>query len=348
MTKKRILLVLRIAASVLGVYLMAVLVPWELTWIQLKPLKGSIQEEVDAAVDGRFDGMIVYVDKAGEPPAYYTAGWHDRDKKIPAKSDALFKIASIGKLYDALAITRLVHHKRLSFENTLADYFPKYADRIQHSDRITLRMMVQHRSGIPSFTDVPGFWEKDEKLTSEGALELILDKPANFEPDADYEYCNTNYLLLSMLIRKVTGYESHQQYIREAILEPAGLHETYGSIDQVDMNRLMSGYYVGTPEDIKTTNYASMVATARDVGDFLRALNDGSIFLEGEQDIYPYYYSHTGLIPGYQSIAHYHEDLDAVVVQFVNTADFSDYQHWGLMQAYYDRIVKILWEDSTP
>ena len=83
--------------------------------------------------------------------------------------------------------------------------------------------------------------------------------------------------------------------------------------------------------------------TAEDVGIFLRALNDGSVFSEGEQEIYSsvYTYNHTGLIPGYQSIAEYHKDIDTVVIQFVNTTNFSGYT-WNLSQIVYKRIVKIL------
>ena len=86
-----------------------------------------------------------------------------------------------------------------------------------------------------------------------------------------------------------------------------------------------------------------MVATAKDVGIFLRALNDGSLFDEGEQAIYSsiYVYEHTGLLPGYQSIAKYHKDIDTIVIQFVNTTNFDGYT-WNLSEIVYNRIVKIL------
>ncbi len=86
-----------------------------------------------------------------------------------------------------------------------------------------------------------------------------------------------------------------------------------------------------------------MLATAEDVGIFLRALNDGSVFNEGEQDIYPsiYEYEHGGLVAGYQSLAEYHEDIDTVVVQFINTTDFEGYE-WNLSEIVINRIVKIL------
>ncbi len=304
------------------------------------PLPDTVQEQVNDAMDYGFDGMIVYVDEAGKPPAFYTAGWHDRKNKIPARPNALFKIASISKLYVAVAITKLVHDKRLSLDATLADYFPELVGRIENADKITVRMMVQHRSGIPNFTDNPDFWQ-DQLANRKEALEYALDLPANFEPGEDYGYSNTNYLLLRKIIEKVVGYD-HFQYIKEEILTPLHLKNTFGSIHDVNLDNVMSGYYVGYNEDLKTED-RGMLATAEDVGIFLRALNDGSVFNEGEQEIYSsiYVYDHTGLVPGYQSIAKYHKDIDTVVIQFLNTTNFDGYE-WTLSEVFYSRIVKIL------
>ena len=105
-------------------------VPWILVWAWILPLPDTVQEQVKEAIDHGFDGIIVYVDESGKPPAFYTAGWHDRKNKIPANLQALFKIASISKLYVAVAITKLVNEKRLSLDKTLADYFPDLAGRI--------------------------------------------------------------------------------------------------------------------------------------------------------------------------------------------------------------------------
>ncbi|GGD55159.1 hypothetical protein GCM10011357_08580 [Lacimicrobium alkaliphilum] len=253
----------------------------------------------------------------------------------------MFKIASISKLYDAVAVAKLVSDEHLSLQKTLADYFPELVGRIEHADQITLSMMLQHRSGIPNLTDTPNFWTNPPKSSKE-ALARVLDLPADFAPGEDYAYSNTNYLLISEIIEKVLGY-SKDQYIRKEVLLPLGLHNTYGSIHEVNIDDVMGGYYVGIEEDIKTADYGSMIATAEDLGIFLRALNDGSLFKEGEQEIYSsiYVYDHTGLIPGYQSIAKYHQDIDTVVIQFVNTTDFDGYT-WSLSEIVYNRIVKIL------
>ena len=339
MTKKqtkRILRIVFIMASISSLFF----VPWILVKAWILPLPDTVQEQVDEAIGHGFDGMIVYVDEGGRPPAFYTGGWHDRKNKIPAKPEALFKIASISKLYVAVAITKLVNDKRLSLDESVADYFPELVGRIENADKITLRLMVQHRSGIPNYTDYPDFWVNPPESTEE-TLALALDLPANFEPDEDYEYSNTNYLLLRQLISKVVGY-SHEQYIREEILIPLELNNTFFSLKEVEIDDVMSGYYVGYEPDLKTAEQG-MLASVQDVGIFLRALNDGSVFKEDEKEIYAtiYVYEHGGLVPGYQSLAEYHKDIDTVVIQVMNTTNFDGYE-WNLSQIVINRIVKIL------
>ena len=340
MTKSRTKPILRIVLAVATISSLF-FVPWVLVWTWVLPLPDTVQEQVDEAIGHGFDGMIVYVDEAGQPPELYAAGWNDRDNEIPADPHTLFKIASISKLYDAVAIAKLVNAKRLSLDKTLADYFPELVGRIENAGTITLRMMAQHVSGIPNFTNTPNFWTNPPASNQE-TLELVLDAPASFAPGEGYEYSNTNYLLISEIIEKELGYGKFQ-YIEEEILTPLKLTNTFGSLADVNIDDVMSGYYVGIEEDIKTADYGSMIATAEDVGIFLRALNDGSVFNDGEQDIYSsiYVYGHTGLIPGYQSIAKYHADIDTVVVQFVNTTNFSGYT-WSIGEIVYGRIVKIL------
>jgi len=313
-------------------------VPWILVKAWILPLPDTIQEQVDEAIGHGFDGMIVYVDQSGKAPEYYTGGWKDRENKIPADPKSLFKIASISKLYTAVAATKLVKEKRLSFDKTLADYLPELRSRIENAEEITLRMMIQHRSGIPNFTDNPAYWENEQK-NGDHALDFALDLPAQFEPDEDYAYSNTNYLLLRKIMDGILGY-SHNRYIKEKILIPLELKNTFFSITEVNLEDVMSGYYVGYEEDYKAREYG-MLATAEDVGVFLRALNDGSIFNEGEKEIYPYEYNHGGLVVGYQSLAEYHKDIDAVVVQFINTTDFNGYE-WNLSEITINRILKII------
>ncbi|MCV6623312.1 MAG: beta-lactamase family protein [Cellvibrionaceae bacterium] len=339
MNSKQLKLTLRIAlltASFISLFF----VPWILVKAWLLPLPATIQEQVDEAIGHGFDGMIVYIDQAGKPPAFYTGGWKDRVRKVAADPHALFKIASISKLYVAVSITKLAKSEHLNLDDTVADYFPEYTEQLPQADKITLRMLVQHRSGIPDFTYHPDYWD-DEQNNRLTPMKFALDMPISFNPGESYQYSNTNYFLLRNIIQKVLGY-SHHQYVQEEILNPLGLKNTFSSIKDVDLERVMSGYYAGVEDDFKE-NDNGMLASAEDVGLFLRALNKGTVFKPGEKALYDtlYVYEHGGLVPGYQSLAEYHEDIDAVVVQFINTTDFTGYE-WNLSEIVLGRIVKIL------
>jgi D-alanyl-D-alanine carboxypeptidase len=336
---KRIIKIVFIMASISSLWF----VPWVIVRVWLTPLPDTVQEQVNDVVGYGLDGIIVFVDQAGKPPEFYGAGWHDRKNKIPADPKALFKIASISKLYVAVAVAKLAHSKQLYLDKTLAYYLPELVGRIENADKITLRMMVQHRSGIPNFTDIRGYWENPPKGNREN-LELVLDKPADFEPDKKYRYSNTNYLLIGEILDKTLGY-SHHQYIKREILMPLDLNHTYSLLNEVNIDDVMSGYTIGYDSDLKYNDFinpaGSMVATAKDVGIFLRALNDGSLLNENEQAIYSsiYKYEHTGLLPGYSSIAKYQKDIDTVVIQFVNT---SGGYTWNLSETVFKRILKIV------
>jgi len=341
---KNLVRVLRIIMPIIAIICILIFVPWTAGCAYIAPLPATVQDQVSVAINYDLDGIIVYVDKKGYEPEFYSAGWKNRAHKTPADPHALFKIASISKLYIAAASAKLVNNKSLSLDKTLADYLPELVGRIEYADKITLRMMLQHRSGIPNFIDDPKFpWTNLPTDTSE-LLKYGLDKPADFKPDQGYRYSNTNYLLIGNILDKTLGY-SHHQYIKNEILDPLGLTHTYSLLSEVDAEDLASGYYIGYDGDLKTQNHVgpggSMIATAQDVGIFLRALNDGSLFNADEQAIYSsiYVYEHTGLLPGYSSIARYHKDIDTVVIQFVNTSGGNS---WMITDIVYNRIVRIL------
>ncbi len=319
-------------------------VPWAGVRAWLAPLPDSVQEQAEDAVRYGLDGIIVYVDQAGKAPMGYAAGWKDKANRTPADPEALFKIASISKLYIAAAAAKLVHAGALSLDGTLAGYLPALAGKIENADRITLRMLLQHRSGIPNFTDAEGFdWSKRQADAGDN-LKLVLDKPADFAPGARRRYSNTNYLLVGAILDQALGY-GHQQYIAREMLAPLGLTRTYGSLREASLEDVAGGYHSGIDADLKTLEYAtpggSMVATARDVGVFVRALNGGALLSDEEQAVYAslYDYGHTGWLPGFQSIARYHKDIDAVVVQFVSTTGGNSEM---LSNIVYHRIVRIL------
>ena len=353
--KRRVVRVLRIVMPIVAIIIVIVIAPLDLVPAWIAPLPDTVQEQVDEAIDYGLDGIIVYVDQTGKSPQFYAAGWKNKVAQEPADPHALFRIASISKLYMATAVAKLASNGRLSLDDTLADYLPELAGRIEYADQITLRMMVQHRSGIPNFTDDEAWDWFTSQTDINKALERVLDEPADFAPDARTSYSNTNYLLIGRILDNVLGY-SHHQYIKEAILAPLGLTNTYSLLSQVAYDDVVSGYWYEYDDDLRQIDHVipggSMIATAEDVGIFLRALNDGTLLNDDEQAIYSsiYEYEHTGWVPGYFSIARYYEDIDTVVIQFVNTtggdtwgtANVVGGKATGISNIIYNRIVRIL------
>ena len=345
MTKSRTMTwMFRLAAAIVTISSIYLFAPWRAALSYLSPLPATVQIALDDGVDQGLDGIILYVDRAGHEPEFYAAGWFDREARIPADPHALFKIASISKLYIAAATAMLVADGRLDLDDTVADFFPELIGQIQNADRITLRMLVQHRSGIPNWVDDPDRWAVTSGEVND-YLALVFDDPAEFEPGARYQYSNTNYLLIGNILDQTLGYP-HQQFIRAEILDPLGLSNTFASMADADLTRIPGGYDPGWPEEnfkprVHFVPGGTMVATAEDTGIFLRALNDGSLFTEEEQAVYSsiYVYEHTGLVAGYSSIARYHADIDAVVIQFVNTSGGNS---WTATEVVYDRVMRIL------
>jgi D-alanyl-D-alanine carboxypeptidase len=335
---------LKIIIPIIGVICLVVFIPWVMVRAWLAPLPHTIQEEIDNALTYKLDGIIIYVDQKGKPPTLYSAGWKDKENKVPADPKALFKIASISKLYIAAATAKIINSQKLSLNDTLATLLPELVGRIENANHITLRMLLQHRSGIPDWIKAPKFpWDNPPKDVNK-VLKLVLDEPSEFKPDSRYEYSNTNYLLIGKILDKTLGYR-HQKYIKSEILTPLDLTHTFSLLSEVDAKEVCSGYDSHYEKDVKMLDFVSpsgaMVATAQDVGIFLRALNVSTLLNKEEQTIYSsiYKYEHTGLLPGYQSIARYHKDIDAVVIQFVNT---SGGNAWTTSEIVYDNIVKIL------
>jgi D-alanyl-D-alanine carboxypeptidase len=302
----------------------------------------TLQEALDQGVDQGVDAFFLQVESIDGSPSSLAAGIQDRDAGTAAQPNALFRIASLSKLFIAAAATKMAHQGYLSLDDTLANWLPHLADRIENAESIPLRYMIQHRSGIPDFDSSRFFsWERAHTGIDE-VLGYVLDLPADFSPNARYEYSNSNYLLLAKILDAALGY-SHYSYIQNVILDPLNMRDTYHLLGQVDASQLVHGYWDGRDKTLQ--DYAipggAMVSTPADIAILLRALATGDLLTEAERSTYAsvYWYQHSGWIPGYQSIARYEEALDAVVVLFMNkTGDGSE----QIIADTYNQVIAVL------
>ncbi|MCW8091756.1 serine hydrolase domain-containing protein [Alteromonas sp. ASW11-130] len=271
----------------------------------------TLQQVADNAVENNDVSGIILLSQKGEEEAHIVASG------IDIQNQPLFKIASISKLFMAVAATKLANENTLNLQDTVAIWLPELASNIANLETATLKQVIEHRSGIPDFDSQPGFsWDHPHTDTS-AMLKFIQDKPADFSPNAHYEYSNSNYLLLGMVMDVALGF-NHEKYIQHEILNSFALQNTFLQQADAPQEALVTGFWDG--RDMKAQEYTipggSMVASADDIGVFIGALNRGTLLSEDEASIYPYFYEHTGWLPGYQSVARYDAASDTVIVVF--------------------------------
>ncbi|MFI9025314.1 serine hydrolase domain-containing protein [Streptomyces sp. NPDC053560] len=196
----------------------------------------ELQQAIEEFVDAGFAGMQMRVhDEQGEWVG--SAGVRKLGEDARPQTNGLFWVGSSTKTFTATLVLRLVADGAIGLDAPVADYLPQLGlDR-----RITVRMLLQHTSGLYSYTGepepdgtfVPGIpsagkeWVDNRFLTyrPEELVRFALLKPARFEPGTGQSYCNTNYTLALLLIEKVTG-RSYAEEMHRAILRPLGLRDT--------------------------------------------------------------------------------------------------------------------------
>ncbi len=281
----------------------------------------TLPEILDSAVSQGIDGIFVYIQQGSNAPISIASGVQDRSISQLADPETLFKIASISKLFIAVAASKLVDNSTINLDDTLNSWLPEIGARIANADSITIRLLLQHRSGVPDFDSQTGFSWENEHSSIDATLEYALDLPADFTPDNRYEYSNTNYLLIAKILDVALSF-SHRVYIQDSILSPLEMMDTYLLYNDIDPNRLAKGYWnnIERSEQDYVIPGGSMISTVKDISTFIKALNKGTLLNNREQDIYNsvYFLSHSGWLPGYQSIAQYHPQIDATIIQFIN------------------------------
>ncbi len=171
-----------------------------------------------------FQGVVL-VAEAGEVLYREAFGLANREWNIPNQVDAKFNIASISKQFTAALIMQLVEEDKIHLDSTISVYYPEYRRDI--GQQVTIHHLLTHRSGIPNYTSIPYVWSDSlqNKYTKEALVKKFCSNNLEFKPGSRYQYNNTGYFLLSMIIEKVTGKE-FATVLKEKILDPLGLKNT--------------------------------------------------------------------------------------------------------------------------
>jgi len=262
------------------------------------------------------------------------------NRKISPGINTEYRVGSTSKMFTATIIFQLINEKKLSLNTKLAAYFPQ----LPNANKITIEEMLYHRSGLHDYTHDTNFpdWMNKPK-THEEMLKIIASKGSDFEPGTKADYSNTNYLLLSYIIEKITGI-SYAEALNKRITSKIGLQHTYyGKPIDIRRDEATSYKYADSSwKKEKETNLSihcgagSIVSTPTDLTVFIQNIFNGKLISSVNIDsmttmvddygmgIFPFDfdsikgYGHNGRIEEFYSATRYYPEKKLAVSYITN------------------------------
>lgn len=193
-------------------------------------LSADLDQVCAEAVGIHEPGVAVLIAK-GDQVLYRSArGMSDMELGVPMAPDHVFRIGSITKQFTAVAILQLMEQGRLKLEDDITVHIPEYPT---HGKRITVEMLLDHSSGIRSYTGMEEFHSATQRkdVRPEEIMAFFMNEPLDFEPGTRWSYSNSGYVLLGIIIERITG-RSYGEHIEAEIFAKLGMaRSSYGRDD---------------------------------------------------------------------------------------------------------------------
>lgn len=324
------------------------------------PAPVDYQSLLNQSVGDVIPGIVLHIESP-EKNILLSAGVSDTESLEPMQVDAQMPVGSAGKKATALLALMLYEDGLLDIDDTIDTWLPpELVNRIQYGTQITLRQLLMHRSGVHDYLDpdtadewFDAIMEDPTSLKTDSyALSFSIDKPADFVPGTDFNYSNSGYLLIGLILDAVLG-EHHSSALRNRVLIPLGLNNTFYNGVEKEMGSIISGYF-NLDGDVLNTKVAyenigvadaPLVSTVEDLTLLIRAVaSDNSPVSEsirtlmiGDENLTDlgdgaYYgmgmmkdtltgkpiYHHGGDEPGYSSTNIYIPHNDTSITLFIN------------------------------
>ena len=312
--------------------------------------------------NNKFMGSVA-VSKNGKIIYSKTVGFSDVENNIKATESSKYRIGSISKTFTTVLILKAVEEKKLDLHQTIDKWFPT----IKNAKKITVKLLLSHRSGIHNFTDDEDYltWNTRPKTEKE-MIAIITKGGSDFKPDSKAEYSNSNFVLLTYILEK-TFAKPYADLLQEYIAQPIGLTNTYifGKI-KPEKNECRSYSFAGTWKLEDETDFTiplgagAIISTPGDLTKFADALFGGKLLTAESLEIMktikdgygiglfqiPFYksigYGHTGGIDGFSSVfSHFPDDT----ISYALTSNGTNYNNNNIsiavLSAIYDKPYEI-------
>jgi CubicO group peptidase (beta-lactamase class C family) len=260
--------------------------------------QGPVGDDLRAAVDrymqpyvetGNFSGSIL-IARGGELLLSTAYGYANLEHGVPNTPKSVYHLASTSRIFTCAAVLVLHERGRVGLSDTLSKHLPGFPE----GDRITIHHLLTGSSGIPHINDLEGYevWSQSPQ-TAESLVEKFRELPLEYEPGERSVHSNSNYVVLALLIEKLSG-KSFGDFLRDDLFEPLGMKQTGHHGDRALLiPHRAAGYapeglaaLVNAPTidwSVKTGN-ASIYSTTEDLYRWDRAMSQGSLLSEATVD----------------------------------------------------------------
>lgn len=171
-------------------------------------------------------GVAVYLHRRGSAPYQKVSGMANLEYGIPLTEHSVFDLASVAKQFTGMAIAKLVQAEKISLEEDVRTYLPEVPD---FGTTITLTHLLQHTSGLRDVGELYGVGNFGREFTAEVALRIVSRQQAlNFTPGTEHDYSNTGYVLLAIIVERVTG-KSFVDWCQENIFAPLNMTNSFAN-----------------------------------------------------------------------------------------------------------------------
>ena len=238
---------------------------------------------------GLFNGSALVADQ-GRVVMKKGYGLANMEWNLPNAPDTKFRLGSITKQFTATLVLELAEQGKIDLDAPVTRYLPDYPPA--SGDKIKIHHLLNHTSGIPGYTETPGFGAKmRDSVTPAELMKTFSGLPLFFEPGTHFSYSNSGYFLLGVILEKITG-EKYEKLLREKIFDPVGMNDTgYDSTRPLLAHRAagydqtFDGSYLNTSYIDMTQPYAagSLYSTVEDLYKWDQALYTDKVLTEASK-----------------------------------------------------------------
>ncbi len=274
-----------------------------------------------------------------------SVGFSDFENNTKANENTKYRIGSISKTFTTVLVLKAIEENKLELNQAINKYFPT----IKNAEKITIKHLLNHRSGIHNFTDNGDYltWNTQAKTEKE-MVNIITKAGIDFEPDGKAQYSNSNFVLLTYILEK-TFKKSYAALLTKYITEPLSLSNTYlgskinNNNNECNSYRFIETWKIETETDISIPLGAGgIVSTPNDLVKFSNALFGGKLLKQENIELMktikenfgtglfqiPFYdrvgFGHTGGIDGFSSVFIYFLDGN---ISYAMTSNGSNYNN---------------------